>query len=389
MTLLDGLVSFAALALATTTWAMLASTARHFGPGKRPAEAPLEGVAVSLMMPLRGADPELAENLRSWATLTGVREVVFCVADADDAAMSIARTVAATDPVRVRVLHTGPIPDGPYNGKVWSLRAASAMAKADVLVVADGNARGSQAVLDALVGACSTGGAAAAFALYQGIPGPGRTLGARVEAALFASNVIPPITGGYRVARSVNLLGKASAVRADALRAVGGYDSILEMLVDDGALGRRLLAHGLRIALVPELTQVVLGDLSMAALWAHEQRWMTFHRATVPFAVVAMFTTNLLTLSGLAAGLAASGHGLSAAATGVAMLSVFATKAINSVRYGCRAGDVWVLLVAEAVLWAATLSVWGRLRTTWRGHVFDVESGGRIRATNGHAQSSR
>src|SRR6185436_2828558 len=143
MTFLDLLLSFAALALALLCAAGVVAELLQFRRRIRPA-SPLPGAPprVSILKPCKGEDPDLHENLSSWARLEGApSEVLIGFADPADPAAEVARRVAREHPVRVRAICAG-LPTIPaVNPKVHILAALEREATGEVVLVSDSNVR--------------------------------------------------------------------------------------------------------------------------------------------------------------------------------------------------------------------------------------------------------
>src|SRR5499433_1037554 len=93
--------------------------------------------AISLLKPLRGADPELERHLESFFQQDYPSfEILFAVRSADDPAVAVAERLMARYPsIPARLIFTG---EPPYaNAKVYSMEKMGEAASADILVITD------------------------------------------------------------------------------------------------------------------------------------------------------------------------------------------------------------------------------------------------------------
>jgi cellulose synthase/poly-beta-1,6-N-acetylglucosamine synthase-like glycosyltransferase len=112
-----------------------------------PDEAPYTPF-VTLIIPVRGADHDLAANLRSFAQqdYPDYELIVTCLSAGDDAVRVARMTIAD----KLKLVIAGPPPEG-TGEKVHNLRQAVAQASGEVLAFADSDAQVSESWLRALV----------------------------------------------------------------------------------------------------------------------------------------------------------------------------------------------------------------------------------------------
>jgi ceramide glucosyltransferase len=63
------------------------------------------------------------------------------------------------------------------------------------------------------------------------------------------------------------------ALRAETLRAIGGFEPISPYLADDYELGRRVTATGRRVEFAPVVVDTGLGGSAWLNVWRHQVRW--------------------------------------------------------------------------------------------------------------------
>src|SRR5215470_17138051 len=187
--------------------------------------------AISLLKPLRGADPDLERHLESFF-LQGYPsfEILFAVRRADDPAVAVAERLMARYPhVPARLILTG---EPPYaNAKVYSLEKMAEAAGADILVITDSDTSVGKDYLQRVAAAFAPERVGAATSLYRGAPGA--DLWSRLEALGMSTEFMAGVVVAWRLEGMKFTLGPSMAVRRDCLRAIGGFAAMADYLGDD------------------------------------------------------------------------------------------------------------------------------------------------------------
>lgn len=351
---------------------------RAFG---RLRERPAAGPPVTILKPLRGGEPGLYENLRSFCEQDyPVFQVVFGVRDASDPAVGVVERLVADLPGRDLCLVVSDRAVG-LNAKASNLSNMSGAAKYDLLVVADSDMRVERTYLARVVGPLADPAVGVVTCLYSGRSegGTWAALGAMFINEWFLPSVL--VARAFRPGRFC--FGATMAVRRDALEATGGFAALASYLADDYVLGALMNQRGLRVALSSYLPENRVSEPSLAALFSHELRWARTVRTVQPSGYVMSFLTYSLVLSG--------GYLLVSSPGIVGAVVVGAALALRlAVHYTVRASlgiaepaRPWLVPLRDAlcfVVWAA--SFWGRT-VRWRGRTFSVDSDGRLWANGG------
>src|SRR3954451_20387790 len=153
---------------------------------QRPVVDPSFTPAVSLLKPLHGAEPNLAEHLEGFFQQDyPAYEVLFCARTLNDAGLQIAREVASRYPsIPARFLTSGAPPFA--NAKVASLERMAQAAQHPVLIVSDSDVRVTPQYLRAVVGPFADPEVGVVTCPYRGVPSPASPDGHRPSAALWA-----------------------------------------------------------------------------------------------------------------------------------------------------------------------------------------------------------
>jgi ceramide glucosyltransferase len=340
--------------------------------------------ALTLMKPLAGAEPDLERHLASFFEQDyPTYEILFCARQPDDAGLEIARRVAARYPsVPAKFFSTG---EPPYiNAKVASMELMEKSASHDILVISDSDVRVSPDYLRAVALPFADARVGGTCCPYRGIAAGGG-LWARLEAV----GMSVEMTAGVLVARMMEgmqfVLGPTMAFRREAIRAMGGFKVTADYCADDFVLGNETHKLGQAVVLSHHAIDHIVINLSLMASLKHQVRWMKSTRFSRPkghFGTALTFSMPF-GLLGLAAGLV-MGH----AWWGVVLLAwAVASREALSLAVGrmvVRDPSWFNLLVLYPVrdlmgffFWAA--SYMGS-RILWRGRVFQLLPGGKMRA---------
>lgn len=341
---------------------------------------------LTLLKPLHGAEPGLEANLATFfeQDFPGY-EILFCARSAGDAGLNIAREVALRYPqIPAKFLWTSGQPHY-INDKVISMEKMEAEAAHQILVISDSDVRVTPDYLRAVAAPFADERVGAMTCPYRGVAAEGG-LWARLEAV----GMSVEMTSGVLVARAMEgmqfTLGPTMAFRREAIRRMGGFKVTADYCADDFVLGNETFKLGQKVVLSHHAIDHMVINSSLISSLKHQVRWMKSTRFSRPkghFGTALTFSLPFGVLAWVAA--AALGHPLWG-------LSLFgwsvATRLALSVGVGrlvVRDRSWFGLLVLYPVrdlmgfgFWAA--SYLGS-RILWRGRVFQLLAGGKMRAT--------
>ncbi|MCX7372087.1 MAG: bacteriohopanetetrol glucosamine biosynthesis glycosyltransferase HpnI [Alphaproteobacteria bacterium] len=256
----------AGLALAGAVQGLLAARALGRLVAARPPIGP--ALPASIIKPLHGAEPGLAENLA--ASLAQEHrapfEMVMAVANPADAALPLGG--ALPEPARVIV---APEVLGP-NRKVSQLVHLENVALYPVLVAADADMRVTPDWLTAVTAPLADPEVGLVTCLYTGVAADGG-FWSRLSALSIDWHFLPNAALGESLGRANGCYGATIAVRREVLEEVGGFSRFLELLADDHALGAAVRRAGYRTVLSPMLPRHMMSEPGPLAMWRHELRW--------------------------------------------------------------------------------------------------------------------
>lgn len=349
---------------------------------KRPGFTP----PLTLLKPLAGAEPDLEAHLASFFEQDYPEfEILFCVRQPNDAGLETARRVAAQYPhIPVKFMATG---EPLYiNAKVASMELMEKSAAHDILVISDSDVRVTKDYLRAVALPFADEKVGGMCCPYRGIAAGGG-LWARLEAV----GMSVEMTAGVLVARMMEgmqfVLGPTMAFRRNVIRHMGGFKVTADYCADDFVLGNETYKLGQTVVLSHHAIDHIVINLSLMASLKHQVRWMKSTRFSRPkghFGTALTFSMPFALLGPVAGVLLGhAGWGIGLLAWGAA------TRLALSVAVGRMVvGDPsWLnLLVLYPVrdlmgffFWAA--SYMGS-RILWRGRVFQLLPGGKMRAAD-------
>ena len=212
---------------------------------QKPVVDPVFAPPVSLLKPLHGAEPNLAEHLEGFFQQHyPAYEILFCARTLNDAGLHIAREVAARYPsIPARFLTCGAPPFA--NAKVASLDRMAQAAHHEILIISDSDVRVTPQYLRAVVAPFADQGVGMVTCPYRGVPSPAPAVDGRRTSVLWAqlegAGMSIEMTAGVLVANMLEgmqfALGPTMAVRSPCVRQIGGFRVLGQYCADDFLLG--------------------------------------------------------------------------------------------------------------------------------------------------------
>jgi ceramide glucosyltransferase len=236
---------------------------------------------ISILKPLKGEDPEIYESFRSHCLQKYPKyELIFGVSDPVDPAVRAVERLRREFPEHAIQLVVCSENLG-ANAKVSNLVQMTRSASYDHFIVSDSDIRVSADYLRRVIGPLANSRVGVVTCLYRGVAGP--TLGSKLEALGISTDFLAGvlvarlIEGGMRFA-----LGSTMAFRRDDLRAIGGFESIVDYLADDYELGKRIAGLGREVVISEEVVDTFLPAYALGQFVDHQLRWARGVRAARP-----------------------------------------------------------------------------------------------------------
>ena len=345
---------------------------------------------LTLLKPLHGAEPGLEAHLATFFEQDYPEyEILFCARTAEDAGLETARRVAARYPrIPAKFLFTGGEPDY-INAKAASMEKMEAAAAHQILVISDSDVRVTPDYLRAVALPFALSRVGAMCCVYRGVAAPRNESGPGLWARLEAVGMSVEMTSGVLAARAMEgmqfVLGPTMAFRRETIRRMGGFQVTADYFADDFVLGNETFKLGQTVVLSHHAIDHMVINSTMVASLKHQTRWMKSTRFSRPaghFGTALSFSLPFGLLGCAAAALMGRPWwGLGLLGWSVATRLALAIAVGRGVVGDTRWFGLLVLYPLRVLLgfgfWAA--SYWGS-RILWRGRVFELLPGGKMRA---------
>jgi ceramide glucosyltransferase len=366
---------FSILVLLSTAWTLFGAVAVWFVT-RRATKARAQAVPrsslppISVLKPLCGADPSLAENLETFFQQDHPNyEIVFGVEDPEDPAVPLARALIQRHPERRArlVIHGG---SGGANPKVRNLRGMVSHAEHDLVLVSDSNIRVPSHYLSELVREYQRGERVGLVTnLVRGVAddGIGGALSS-VELAGFcaAGAAMPTLLGEALV------IGKSMMFSKSTLGRLGGFESVANVLAEDYVIGKMFQHAGYEVRVAPTVIDNVTTSTTLRAHYERNRRWAMLRWRIRPFAYFLEPVTSPLVILPMAWAL----MGPLALAWAAFLLVV---RDVGQWILLCGSRRAWVPLLLSPLREISALAVWVsaplRRHVAWRGHRVRLSSG--------------
>lgn len=331
---------------------------------------------ISILKPLKGIDPQIWEAFCSHCEQDYPEfELIFGVSDPEDPAIALVHRLREKYPNRKIELLVCRRDLG-TNRKLSTLAQMLPAARHKILLVNDSDIRVERDYLRRVATPLVDSTVGLVTCLYRGIAAP--SLGSRLEALGISTDFVPGVLSARFIERGLHFgLGSTLAFRRSDLRAIGGFEEMVDYLADDYEIGNRIARLGKRIELSEVVVETFLPAYSIGQYVHHQLRWARSVRGARRWGYAGLLLTFGLPWATMAL---LAGRG-AAWAWGLFTLTIAARFAVGLVsaltvledRQVLR--DLLLLPVRDfiaPVIWAVGLL--GN-RIVWRGDVFYLNHG--------------
>jgi ceramide glucosyltransferase len=342
---------------------------------------------ITIFKPLKGIDEDLEQNLRSFFELDYPSfQMLFCVADERDPAISIVEKLRAEYPEHDTQLVVG-CPAFGLNPKVESLAAMDRHRKHQVILISDSNVRVRPSYLRETVCYLAEPGVGLVSNVFAGV---GEIHTGAVMENLQLNGFIAAGVAAADVFRITCIVGKSMMMPVSALEAIGGFAAVRNLLAEDQAIGVRVRQAGYSIRLSHHVIDNVNLGRSYKWFLNRHSRWYKIRRrmALPAFAIEPM--SNLTTV-----GLVWAFSGESGLAWGGLLGLVGLGMARDAVHTRWLRGTfpkirhLLLTPVKDVLLLAVWFDALVNQRVHWRGHRFLVGNMTRLRLARAPRQVRR
>ena len=363
------------LAFAGAAYACLAIRFTHRFVAQ--AETPNDNLpALSVLKPLHGDEPALAQNLESFLTQNYPAPVqfVFGVHSPDDSAIVVVERLLKRHPAVDATLVVDRARHG-SNPKISNLLNMVTAARHDTLVLADSDIGVEPGYLRRVAGALAPADVGAVTCVYTGWGATGvvSTLSAMGVSYHFLPNVMVGL--GLKLAEPC--FGSTIAIKGPVLREIGGLAAFADVLADDNEIGRRVRAKGYAVAIPPFAVRHAAAETAWHTWFSHELRWMRTIRTVDPGGHAGSIVTHAIPLALL--GLILAGFSLiPCCVLGTTLLVRLVLKWRIDKAFRGPAGPYWLIPVRDVLSFCVFLtSLFGRA-VVWQNERLKVDGNGAL-----------
>ena len=227
---------------------------------------------VTILKPLHGAEPRLAECLASFCVqdYPAPIQIIFGLQDGNDPALAIAKSLQEKFPG----LDIGITVDATAHGtnaKISNLINMNATAKHDILIAVDSDILAPPDYLQQVVALLQKPGAGGVSVLYYGkSAGP---VWSRLGAAWIDTHFLPSVMVGMALGMAKPCFGSTIALKREALERIGGFQAFADQLADDYAIGAAARKAGFSVEIGPSTVGHVCHEETFRDLLRHQLRW--------------------------------------------------------------------------------------------------------------------
>ena len=342
-------------------------------------KAPKEGV--SILKPLKGFDPSLEENLRSFFHLKHSSfELLFSVAERNDPAVKIVRKLMSEYPRINARLFLGASYTVP-NPKVDNMLKAYNAAENDIVIISDSNIRVTLNYINECLRAFKTNDKdiGVVTAIVRGVKAQG-LIG---QAETLTLNTF--CARGQMIAEIFDqsfVLGKSMAFRKSVAHKFGGLKTIGRYLAEDFMSGESMRLIGKEVSIMSSPVDQVVGRLSLKSFFQRHLRWARLRKAHSKLTLLAEVLLNPIASGLLGSFILSSIASLSFAPLFLTHLLFFFTMDMILHRVVLKAKITELSPLAwcikEVVGLAVWLTVWTGNSVQWRGKKIAISKGGLI-----------
>lgn len=336
----------------------------------RPARRRAQGPSMTLLKPLSGAEPGLAENLESFVrqAYEPAPQIVFGVQDPADPAIKIVRALQTAHPDRDLVLVVDETQHG-ANRKVSNLINMAGSATGEILVLSDSDMRAQPDYLARLAGALAAPGVGAATCLYVGKARAG--LWSQLAAMAINYQFLPNVVLGSGLGLAQPCMGSTIALPREVLARIGGFAAFRDHLADDFEIGRAVRSLGLKIVLPSMTLDHSCGESTLRELMGHEVRWGRTIRLIDGAGYFGSIVTYGLPMALIGAVLVDFSKVSLALVLAILISRLILMRRIDGAS-GARAGAAWLAPLRDVLSFVVFLASLTGASVSWRGRRYRV-----------------
>jgi ceramide glucosyltransferase len=341
---------------------------------KRGERLSAEAVPVTILKPLRGAEPGLARRLASFCSQAydAPIQLVCSLRDPLDPAAQTVRQLAGSCPQLPIDLNVDASLHG-ANHKVSNLINALQLAQHDVLVMADSDIEVGPDYVANVMAELQRPGVGAVTCVYHGVAADG--VWSRQAALAVNSHFLPNVIVGLASGLVRPCFGSTIAVRRQVLRQIGGLIPFGDVLADDYAIGDAVRSAGYRVAIPAFSVGHACFQTDLQSLIADELRAARTIQSLKPLEYCGTLLCHPFPLA-LMAALLGSGSGLVLAAVALAVRAMLCLAVEHAFALGRQPYSL--IPIRDLLSFAVFVLSFLGTGVSWRGESFRVKADGSL-----------
>lgn len=333
---------------------------------------------ITILKPVKGIDSELKNNLKTFFELQHpTYEIIFSVADHDDAAIPIIQDLLKTHPQIDARLIIGDQKIG-ENPKVNNLITGYNEAKYDWILISDSNVKIDKDYIHSLTAVIKKKtGVVTAIVCGTGQ----KSFGGELE-AMFLNTFYAKFMKLARFAGSPCVIGKAMLFQKSVAERFGGLQILGRFLAEDYMFGVAVQKMGYTVEIANEPTKQHIGSYSSLQFWQRHLRWGRIRKAHAPLAfLIEPFFTNSLISSFLGSVTISQTTSLSALSAFILLQCIWCVNDLivyRIVKGSIEPHHVLIWLCRELLHIPLWLTILSNDTVNWRGQILQVRLGGAV-----------
>jgi ceramide glucosyltransferase len=368
------LATFTVISLVLTLWQWLVATSFH--PHKRSTNADFFPT-ISILKPVKGADSQTADCLRSWCSQSYQAhiQILFGVASADDPACAVIRQLIADFPKLDAQLVICPETHG-ANAKISTLIQLERQITGEIVIVSDADVFAPHDLLREIVQPLEEPGIGLVNCFYQLTNAA--NFGMRWEAFAINADFWSQVLQAKSLKPLDFAMGAVMALPKTALAAVGGFSALADYLADDYQLGNRVARSGRRVIISPVVVECRTATLPWKDVWLHQTRWARTIRVSqpVPYFFSKLSNATLWPLLWISLDPGSRSLGFGSFCLLLRMAEAFYCERKMTSR--AQISSFWMAPLKDLLQIAIWITAFAGNRITWRGRAFCVQSDGKL-----------
>lgn len=328
---------------------------------------------VTILVPLCGPEPDLAQRLRTLRRqdYPAPVQIVCGVLDPADPAIAEVEAAAAANLPHEIDLHVDPRIHG-QNLKVSNLTNMLSRARHDTLVLIDSDIEVGPDYLKEVVAELQSPDVGAVTCLYGGVTKGGAW--ARLAANQINLHFLPNVVFALTLNLARPCFGSTIALSRASLRRVGGFRAFVEQLFDDYAIGEAIRGLDMRVAILPFALGHVCTEETGRELFERQLRFARTIKSIDPVGYAGGIITNPFPLALIAI---LSNGGSLAATVALAALAcrVGVARAVER-RFNVEAAPLLLIPILDCFSFVVYAASFFGTSVQWRGQRYRIASDG-------------